>query len=189
MALFVCSQDLASRRNVHVSNHGSVSAFIVLPLDVVDVAERRYGFVICISHLPSYETFVGSSGNDFIFPVVGEELGLMATLGVVAAFVLILLCGASITHRSDDPFAALLAAGITFVIAGQACINMGVVTGLLPNKGIALPFISRGGTGIVVMLTLVGLLVNISRLAPAAEPSRNRRTSNPFDEVDTDLPQ
>ncbi len=127
--------------------------------------------------------------TDFIFPVIGEELGLVATLGVVAAFMIILLCGASITHRTEDPFLALLAAGITFVIAGQSCFNMGVVTGLLPNKGIALPFVSRGGTGIVVMMTLVGLLLNISRQAVVQEVADLRRVSNPFDDADTDLPQ
>ncbi len=128
--------------------------------------------------------------TDFIFPVVGEELGLMATLGVVGAFLTILLCGASIAHRAADPFQALLAAGITFIIAGQSCFNMGVVTGLLPNKGIALPFVSRGGTGIVVMMSLVGLLVNISRQAVTEpSPGRRRRADNPFDDADTDLSQ
>lgn len=127
--------------------------------------------------------------TDFIFPVIGEELGLMATLGVVGAFVVILLCGAAIAHRSEDPFHVLLAAGITFVIAGQACFNMGVVTGLLPNKGIALPFISRGGTGVVVMMTLVGLLVNLSRHAVVPEAAGHRGKAHPFEDADTDLSQ
>jgi cell division protein FtsW len=128
--------------------------------------------------------------TDFIFPVVGEELGLVATLGVVAAFATILLCGAFITHRAPDPFSMLLAAGITFVITAQACINMGVVTGLLPNKGMALPFVSRGGSGIVVMLTLAGLLLNVSRRSQAPEAAAGPRNArNPFAEPDTDLPQ
>ncbi len=132
---------------------------------------------------------VPEQNTDFIFPVVGEELGLLATLGVVGAFLVILLSGAAITQRTTDPFAMLLAAGITFTIAAQACINMGVVTGLLPNKGIALPFVSRGGTGVVVMLTLVGLLVNISRQAPDPDPAAKRRANHAFDPADTDLPQ
>lgn len=129
--------------------------------------------------------------TDFIFPVVGEELGLVATLGVVAAFAVILICGALITHRAPDPFAMFLAAGITFVIAAQACINMGVVTGLLPNKGMPLPFVSRGGTGIVVMLTLAGLLLNVARRCQVAETSTARApgAANPFADPDTDLPQ
>jgi len=128
--------------------------------------------------------------TDFIFPVIGEELGLVITLAVVLAFLVILFCGALITHRAEEPFALLLAAGVTFLICAQACVNMSVVTGLVPNKGMPLPLVSRGGTGMVVMLCLVGLLVNVARqgqAAPAVRPAR--RKGNPFNEPDTELPQ
>lgn len=128
--------------------------------------------------------------TDFVFPAVGEELGLPVTLAVVGVFVLILACGALIAHRAPDLFGMLIAAGITFTLAGQALVNMGVVTDLLPNKGMALPFLSRGGTGTVVLLTLVGLLVSVARQAGRApEPVIGRVRSNPFDEADTDFPQ
>ncbi len=126
--------------------------------------------------------------TDFIFPVVGEELGLTFTLGVLAAYLTILFCGAVITSRAADRFGELLAAGSTFLIAAQACINMGVVTDLLPNKGMPLPLLSRGGTGVVVMLTLVGILVSVARRGVPAELAETAGgQSNPF-AADTDFP-
>ncbi len=126
--------------------------------------------------------------TDFIFPVVGEELGLGFTLAVVGVFVVILICGATITHAAPDAFGTLLAGGVTFVIAAQAAVNLGVVTDLLPNKGMPLPFVSRGGTGVVLMLALVGLLVSVARQG-ATETSSQRSATNPFDTLDTDLPE
>ena len=126
--------------------------------------------------------------TDFIFPVVGEELGLPGALGVLGAYLTILFCGAVITNRAADRFGELLAAGATFTIAAQACINIGVVTDLLPNKGMPLPLLSRGGTGIVVMLTLIGILVSVARRAvPAELAERADSQSNPF-ATDTDFP-
>jgi cell division protein FtsW len=126
--------------------------------------------------------------TDFIFPVVGEELGLPFTLGVVVVFVVILVCGALITHAAPDTFGTLLAGGITFVIAAQAAVNLGVVTDLLPNKGMPLPFVSRGGTGMVMMLGLTGLLVAVARQA-VGDASPARSSGNPFGAADTDLPE
>jgi cell division protein FtsW len=126
--------------------------------------------------------------TDFIFPVVGEELGLGFTLGVVGVFLVILVCGALITHAAPDTFGTLLAAGITFVIAAQAAVNLGVVTDLLPNKGMPLPFVSRGGTGMVVMLALAGLLVSVARQGVVGvSPLRSK--GDPFEAMDTDLPE
>lgn len=125
--------------------------------------------------------------TDFIFPVIGEELGLPFTLGVVGVFVVILVCGASVTHSAPDTFGMLLAGGITFVIAAQAAINLCVVTALLPNKGMPLPFVSRGGTGVVLMLGLTGLLVSVARQGIPAG-SRTRVAGDPFGTVDTDMP-
>jgi len=107
--------------------------------------------------------------TDFIFSVIGEELGLIATLLVVIAFVAILICGVYIAWRASDTFGALISTGITFLMAFQAAINIGVVTGSLPNKGLSLPFISYGGSNLVVMLACVGMLINVARHASQRE--------------------
>ena len=109
-----------------------------------------------LGYIPEHHT-------DFILPVIGEELGLIATSGVLLAFCLIILCGIRISLRARDAFGMLLGAGITFLIGFQAFINVGVVTGVLPNKGISLPFISYGGSNLVLMLTCVGVLLSIAR--------------------------
>ncbi len=101
--------------------------------------------------------------SDFIFPVIGEELGLVCTLAVVLAFAAILICGVYIARHARDTFGMLLGTGLAFLIGLQAFINIAVVTNVLPNKGLPLPFISRGGSNMVVMLLSVGLLVSIAR--------------------------
>lgn len=113
--------------------------------------------------------FIPEHHTDFILPVIGEELGVVATLAVLLVFVVIFFCGIYIAYRARDPFSYLLAAGISLLIALQACINIGVVTSSLPNKGIALPFISYGGSNLLAMLTCVGLLLGIARRAGASE--------------------
>src|SRR6266516_84605 len=100
--------------------------------------------------------FVPENHTDFILSIIGEELGLIATLSVLVAYLTILICGAYIAWRAADTFGMLLASGITFLIGFQAVINIGVVTGALPNKGIALPFLSYGGSNLLLMLTCVG---------------------------------
>jgi cell division protein FtsW len=107
--------------------------------------------------------FVPEHQTDFIYSVIGEELGMVATMGVVFAFLAILICGVYIAWNARDTFGMLMAVGITFLIGLQAIINIGVVTGSLPNKGLSLPFISYGGSNLVVMLGCVGLLMNIAR--------------------------
>lgn len=113
--------------------------------------------------------FVPERHTDFILSVIGEELGLVATLAVVVAFVLLVLCGAYIAWNARDHFGFMLGAGLTLMIGLQAFINVGVVTGVLPNKGLPLPFISYGGSNLVLMLTSVGLLMSIGRLADTTE--------------------
>ena len=121
--------------------------------------------------------FVPEHQTDFIFSVIGEELGLIATMGVVVAFVLFVICGAFIALRSSDFFGFLLASGLTLLIGLQAFINIGVVTSTLPNKGLPLPFISRGGTNLVVMLFCVGVLLSIARFSRAEESAKSTRLS------------
>jgi len=107
--------------------------------------------------------YVPEHHTDFILPIIGEELGLVATLSVVLAFLGVLGCGAYIARKARDTFGLMLAAGITFLISLQAFINIAVVTNTLPNKGISLPFISAGGSNLVAMLGGVGLLISIAR--------------------------
>ena len=107
--------------------------------------------------------------TDFIFSIVGEELGLVATLMVVAAFMAGVVCGMYIAWHSCDPFGLLLGSGITFLIGFQAAINIGVVTSALPNKGLPLPFISYGGSNLAMMLLSVGILLSIARKARSPE--------------------
>jgi len=109
--------------------------------------------------------FVPEHHTDFIFSIIGEELGLVATLLVIAAFVVISLCGFYIALRAKDTFGTLLATGITLLISLQAAINIGVVTSALPNKGLPLPFISYGGSNLLAMLTCVGILMSVARQA------------------------
>ncbi len=107
--------------------------------------------------------FIPFSSTDFIFAVIGEELGLVATLSVLLAFVTLILCGIYIAWNARDLFGLLLGCGISFLIGLQAFINVGVVTSALPNKGLLLPFISYGGSNLLMTLTGVGLLISIAR--------------------------
>jgi cell division protein FtsW len=121
--------------------------------------------------------FVPEHHTDFIFSIIGEELGLVTTLAVVLMFIVLIICGVYIARRASDPFGLLLGTGLTFMIGFQAFINIGVVTSVLPNKGMPLPFISYGGSNLLLMLLAVGLLLSISRFA--AEPVKKK--TNPFD--------
>ena len=109
--------------------------------------------------------FVPEHHTDFIFSIIGEELGLIATLLIVVAFVVVAICGIYIALNARDTFGFLLATGITFLIGLQAAINIGVVTSALPNKGLPLPFISYGGSNLLAMLTCIGILFSVARHA------------------------
>ncbi len=106
--------------------------------------------------------FLPAPHTDFIFSVVGEELGLVGAIGVVLLFFILTLRGIQIGLSVGERFGAYLALGITLMISLQAVINMGVVLGLLPTKGLTLPFISYGGTSLIANLAGVGMLLNLS---------------------------
>ena len=124
--------------------------------------------------------FVPEHHTDFIFSVIGEELGVIATVGVVVAFMAIFICGLYIAWNARDRFGMILGAGITFLIGLQAFINIGVVTGVLPNKGLPLPFISYGPSSLVMMLSGVGILLSI------ASYSQTNISGNAVDESESD---
>jgi cell division protein FtsW len=107
--------------------------------------------------------FLPEPHTDFIFAMAGEELGLLGTLLLVGLFLLLLLKGMRLALRTDDPFGRLLVAGLTLMVVIPALLNMGVVTGLLPTKGLPLPLVSYGGSSLIVNLTAIGILYNISR--------------------------
>jgi cell division protein FtsW len=126
----------------------------------------------CLHYLPEAHT-------DMMFAVVGEELGLVGVSLLVAAFSAFGYAGIRLAIASRDPFAKRLAAGITALVCGQAAINMAATIGVAPLTGIPLPFVSYGGSSLVVMLAGVGVLLNIARgdgrRATAALPDRGRR--------------
>jgi cell division protein FtsW len=113
--------------------------------------------------------------TDFIFPMIGEELGLRVSLLVVFLFVVIIVCGTMIALHAKDRFGLLLGCGVISLLALQAAVNIGVTTSLLPNKGLPLPFISYGGSNLVICLFGVGLLLSIYRQG-VLEPANHKRT-------------
>ena len=137
------------------SGYNTIQALLALGLGGLTglgLGESRQKFL----YLPAPST-------DFIFAIIGEEWGLVGTLTVVALFVVIAFQGYRIAINAPDTFSGLVACGITTWLVAQACINMMVVTALLPVTGIPLPFISAGGSALTINLAAVGILLSISR--------------------------
>jgi len=110
--------------------------------------------------------YVPEAHTDFIFSIIGEELGMRATLMIVLCYVVVAATGGYIAVMAKDATGSLLATGIVTLVSFQAFINIGVVTKLLPNKGLALPFISAGGSNMVACMALVGLLISVAKHSP-----------------------
>jgi cell division protein FtsW len=119
-----------------------------------------------LSYLPAAPT-------DFIFAVWGEEMGLRGTVLLVLLFAGFLYLGIRIAQHAPDMFGSLLALGITALVTLQAAFNMAVTIGLVPTKGLTLPFISYGGTAQIIFLTLAGILLNVGLQAREPEPQRD----------------
>ena len=118
------------------------------------------------------EGFTPEHLTDFIFSVIGEEMGLAGTAGVVLICALLLYLGSRVVRMACDSFGSMLAFGILFTIALQTVINMGVVTCMLPTKGLPLPFISAGGSSMVAMAAGIGIVLNIASHVEKDEPVR-----------------
>jgi cell division protein FtsW len=118
--------------------------------------------------------FLPNAHTDFIFAIVGEELGMFGTVGVVGLFIAFAVLGVRTALRAPDRFGTLVAAGVTAWVSGQAVVNMGAVTSLLPVTGVPLPFVSFGGSSLVVTMMAVGILLNIARQSRAVAPAVRR---------------
>lgn len=114
--------------------------------------------------------------TDFIFSIIGEECGFVGVSLVIILFAVLIMRGFVISFSTSDTFGSLLAAGMSTVIAMEVCINIAVVMGMLPTKGLVLPFVSYGGTSLVMSLAAVGILLNISGQIRKDESTVLRRT-------------
>ena len=107
--------------------------------------------------------FLPEKHTDYIFSIIGEEYGLIGTLVTVSLFIFFVITALSINKKCPDVFGKFLSFGITLIIAIQAIVNMGMTTGVLPAKGFPLPFISYGGSSMLVNFYIIGILINIAR--------------------------
>lgn len=111
------------------------------------------------------QLYVSEPQNDFIFSIVCEELGFVGALFIVILFALLVWRGFLIGIQAKDKFGSLLAMGIVFQVGLQAALNIGVVTDVLPNTGISLPFFSYGGTSLLMLIFEMGVVLSVSRTA------------------------
>jgi cell division protein FtsW len=121
-------------------------------------------------------SYLPEAHTDFIFPMIGEELGLRFTLLVVFCYIIIIVCSTLVSMQARDRFGMLLGFGIVAMISLQAAVNIGVTTSLLPNKGIALPFISYGGSNLLFCMLCIGILINIYRQGVGEKPTDKTTT-------------
>jgi cell division protein FtsW len=120
-------------------------------------------------------SFLPASHTDFIFCLVGEELGLIGATVLITLFIFLFVRGISIANRAGDSFVHYLAYGLTLMISLQALINFAVVTGMVPTKGLPLPFVSYGGSALLMNMAAVGILLRISKGEedPADDENKN----------------
>jgi cell division protein FtsW len=116
--------------------------------------------------------FIPNPETDFVFAIIGEELGLVGAIGLISLFLVLLLLGLHVAFTAAPGFDRTLAFTITVWVVGQAFVNVGTVIGLLPITGVTLPLVSAGGTSLLVTMTALGLLVNVARLPAPSSGSR-----------------
>ena len=122
--------------------------------------------------------YVPNAHTDFIFAIIGEELGLIGAMSVLGLFVALAVAGTRTARRAPDPFGRLLAAGITWGLLLQAAINIGSVVGLLPVTGVTLPLLSSGGSSLLVTMASLGVLMSIARAGQEATPAVTRQRAD-----------
>jgi cell division protein FtsW len=135
-------------------------------------------FGVGLGNGTSKYSWVPNANTDYVYSVIGEELGLIGSVAVLVFFALFAVAGVRIARRSADPFVRLAAGGATVWICGQALINIGYVTALLPVTGIPLPFISAGGASLLVTFVVFGMLVSFARHEPSAVAEAQRATAS-----------
>ena len=115
--------------------------------------------------------FLPEAHNDFIAAIIGEELGLLGVAVMIGLFAIILWRGLRASLHASEPFGTYLGLGITSLMGFQAVVNMGVAMALLPTKGLTLPFVSYGGSSLLMMMAAMGVLLSISATAEAKAAS------------------
>lgn len=123
--------------------------------------------------------YLPEAHTDFIMSIIIEELGAIGFLVVILCYLFIMYRGVRISLKGKDPFLKLLAIGLTFMIMIQVVFNLGAVTGMLPITGITLPFISYGGTSLILMMITMGILVNLSAVVNKAS-EKNRQLEDSY---------
>lgn len=150
---------------------GRILAFLMpekYPATAYHLAQSKVAFIrgglggVGLGNSIQKQFYLPEAHTDFIFAIVGEELGFLVTGLVICLYIAVLICGAIICSRAPDPFGRLLGFGVTVMISFQAAMNVGVVTGCLPTKGLPLPFISYGGSSLVMSVASVCVLLNIA---------------------------
>jgi len=116
--------------------------------------------------------YVPSAHTDFLFAILGDELGLVGTTVVILLFALLVICGLRLAMLTHDPFGKYLICGLVGMLALKAIINIAVVTGMVPTKGLPLPFLSYGGTAMIMHLVACGLMLHASRAGERYVPAR-----------------
>ncbi|MDY6793670.1 MAG: putative lipid II flippase FtsW [Actinomycetota bacterium] len=119
--------------------------------------------------------YLPNAHTDFIFSIIGEELGIIGTLAVLTLFAVFICLGFKVARRAPDGLGRLMAMGIICMVGIQALVNMGAATGILPITGVTLPFFSYGGSSLVICMCLAGILINVSRQQAEMEISQDRR--------------
>lgn len=167
---------------------GRLMAFIwpeKYPATAYHLAQSKVAFItggptgVGLGDSMQKQLYLPEPHTDFILAIIGEELGFVATGTVLLLFVGVTLCGLHISMKAPDSFGRLLAFGMTMMLSLQAAINIGVVTGCLPTKGLPLPFISYGGSSLMMSVAAVSVLVNIANhCGSGAEDSHTQLVKN-----------